>query len=195
MVADILLKKYYNIFMVVYDIYLPAELERILSNLKLEGRIITKIESPSYVFESMKKDGLDTETGKYETWYKDAEVDMLTLLTLDDGRCIGFDFSSASRVSIYINPDFDMDKWTDREEDEVSVADLFLNIIGKKIKDFYIQKTDNVDKIFEGGGFIDGGFNEDQGSFILRLNINFEDGGCLYFENNIDFTLVCHRYI
>lgn len=181
--------------MVVYDTYLPAELERILSNLKLEGRTITKIESPSYVFSSIKKDRFDTETRKYETWYKDAEIDMLTLLTLDDGRCIGFDFSSASHVFIYINPDFDMDKWTDREEDEVSVADLFLNIIGKKIKDFYIQKTDNVDKIFEGGGFIDGWFNEDQGSFILRLNINFEDGGCLYFENNIDFTLVCHRYI
>ena len=30
--------------MMVYDTYLPAELEKILSNLKLNGRIITKIE-------------------------------------------------------------------------------------------------------------------------------------------------------
>ena len=61
------MKRYYNIFMVVYDTYLPAELEKILSNLKLNGRIITKIESPSYVFGSIKKDRLDIETGKYET--------------------------------------------------------------------------------------------------------------------------------
>ena len=96
---------------------------------------------------------------------------------------------------LYINPGFDIEKEAEYKEGDVSVASIFSNIVGKKIKDFYIHKTDNVDKIFEGGGFIDGGFNEDQGSFILRLNINFEDGGCLYFENNIDFTLVCHRYI
>ena len=181
--------------MVVYDIYLPAELEKILSNLKLEGRTITKIESPSYVFGSIKKDRLDTETGKYETWCKDAEIDMLTLITLDDGRCIGFDFSSASRVSMYINPDFDMKKEAEYKEDNASVESLFSNIVGKKIKGFHVQKDDNVDKIFEDGGFIDEGFNEDQESFILRLNINFEDGGCLYFENDIDFTLVCYRDI
>ena len=181
--------------MVVYDTYLPAELKKILSNLKLEGRTITKIESPSYVFGSIKKDRLDIETGKYETWYKDAEIDMLTLLTLDDGRRVGFDFSSASRVSIHINPDFDMEKHAEYKDDDVSVASILSNIVGKKIKGFYIQKTDNIDKVFESGGFIDGGFNEDQESFIMRFGINFEDGGCLYFENNIDFTLVCYKDI
>ena len=181
--------------MVVYDTYLPAELERILSNLKLEGRTITKIESPSCVFSSIKKDRLDAETGKYETWYKDVEIDMLTLLTLDDGRRIGFDFSSASHVCIDINPDFDINKWTDREEDEISVADLFSDIIGKKIKGFYVQKSGNMNKILKHGGFIDGGFNYNQDFFITRLDINLEDGGCLYFENNIDFTLVCYRDI
>ena len=181
--------------MVVYDTYLPAELERILYNLKLEGRIITKIESPSYVFSSIKKDRFDTETRKYETWYKDAEIDMLTLLTLDDGRCIGFDFSSASHVFIYINPDFDIEKEAEYKDDDVSIACILSNIVGKKIKGFYVQKSGNMNKIFEYGGFIDGGFNYNQDSFITSLNINFEDDGCLYFENNIDFTLVCHRYI
>ena len=46
-----------------------------------------------------------------------------------------------------------------------------------------------------GGYFIDGGFNYDQDFFISRLDINFEDGGCLYFKNNIDFTLVCYKDI
>ena len=54
---------------------------------------------------------------------------------------------------------------------------------------------DDMDKILESGGFIDGGFNEDQESFIMCFNINFEDGGCLYFENNIDFALVCYSDI
>jgi len=39
-VADILLKRYYNIFMVVYDTYLPAELEKILSNSDLFSKTI-----------------------------------------------------------------------------------------------------------------------------------------------------------
>ena len=193
--ADILLKRYYNIFMVVYDTYLPAELEKILSNLKLNGRIITKIESPSYVFGSIKKDRLDIETGKYETWYKDAEIDMLTLLTLDDGRRIGFDFSSASHVSVHINPDFDIEKEAECKEGDVSVASIFSKIVGKKIKDFYVKKDDDVNKILKHGGFIDGGFNYNQDFFITHLGINLEDGGCLYFENNIDFTLVCYKNI
>ena len=156
--------------MVVYDTYLPAELERILSNLKLEGRTITKIESPSYVFSSIKKDRLDAETGKYETWYKDAEVDMLTLLTLDDGRRIGFDFSSASRVSVHINPDFDIEKEAEYKEGDVFVASIFSNIVGKKIKDFYVKKDDDVNKILKHGGFIDGGFNYNQ-DFLLRASV------------------------
>ena len=156
--------------MVVYDTYLPAELEKILSNLKLNGRIITKIESPSYVFGSIKKDRLDIETGKYETWYKDAEIDMLTLLTLDDGRRIGFDFSSASHVSVHINPDFDIEKEAECKEGDVSVASIFSNIVGKKIKDFYVKKDDDVNKILKHGGFIDGGFNYNQ-DFLSRTSV------------------------
>ena len=40
-----------------------------------------------------------------------------------------------------------------------------------------------------------GGFNYNQDFFITHLGINLEDGGCLYFENNIDFTLVCYKDI
>ena len=72
------------------DTYLPTELGKTLSDLKLQGRTIAEIESPSIVFGSIKKDKLDTETKDYETFYKDAEINLITLLTLDDGRHIGF---------------------------------------------------------------------------------------------------------
>ena len=52
-----------------------------------------------------------------------------------------------------------------------------------------------MNKILKHGGFIDGGFNYNQDFFITHLGINLEDGGCLYFENNIDFTLVCYKDI
>jgi|GEM_PF-2332461 hypothetical protein len=64
------------------------------------------------------------------------------------------------------------------------------NIVGKKIKDFHIQSTDSVDKLRDNIGFEDGDFNENQGSFITRFDIIFEEDDRICFENSIDFTLI-----
>lgn len=172
------------------DTYLPTELGKILSDLKLQGRTIAKIESPSIVFSSIKKDKLDTETKNYETFYKDAEIDLITLLTLDDGRRIGFDFSSASHVGVYVDPEINIEEEADYDKGDITVTDLFSNVVGKKIKDFHIQKVDSIDKLREGFGFEDGGFNENQESFITRFDIIFEKNDRICFENDIDYTVI-----
>lgn len=102
-------------------------------------------------------------------------------------KCV---FSSASHVYVYVNPDIDIEKEADYENGDKTVADIFSNIVGKKIKDFHIQTTDSVDRLRDNIRFEDGDFNENQGSFITRFDIIFEEDDRICFENSIDFTLI-----
>ena len=173
-----------------FSTYLPTELGKILAELKLQGRTISKIESPSIVFSSIKKGKLDEETKTYKTFYKDAEIDLITLLTLDDGRRIGFDFGSVSHVGVFVDPDIDVTEEADYSEGDTTVTDLFKNIIGKKIKDFHIHTTNDINELRKNFGYEDGGFDENQESFITQVDIVFEKNDRICFENDIDFTLV-----
>lgn len=96
---------------------------------------------------------------------------------------------------VYVNPDIDIEKEADYENGDKTVADIFSNIVGKKIKDFHIQTTDSVDRLRDNIRFEDGDFNENQGSFITRFDIIFEEDDRICFENSIDFTLIHYDYI
>ncbi|MBB1532464.1 hypothetical protein HG461_003515 [Candidatus Saccharibacteria bacterium] len=95
---------------------------------------------------------------------------------------------------IYVNPDIDIEKEADYENGDKTVdktvADIFSNIVGNKIKDSHIQTTDSVDRLRDNIGFEDGDFNENQGSFITRFDIIFEEDDRICFENSIDLTLI-----
>lgn len=68
------------------DTYSPKELEKILSNLKLKGLKVMKIESGSHVFNSIKKERSYEGEKDYTPFYKDAEVDWDIILTFDNGK-------------------------------------------------------------------------------------------------------------
>lgn len=174
--------------MKTYDTYLPTELGKILSDLKLQGRIITNIESDSYIESSTKTERLEVD--KYSLTHQDAEADSAIILTLDDGRKIGFDLCAASHVTIYVNPDTDIEE----NESYATITELFKDIvIGKKIKNFTIHDTEKFTDVSFPLPYIDDGLSKDQKIFIKRLDLVFEDNDCISFENTYDFTLFSYN--
>ena len=175
--------------METYDTYLPSELDKILSGLKLRGRTITKIESPSRIESSLKTERLKGD--KYSLTRKNAEVDSLTILTLDDGRRIWFTFSSGSHVCVGTNTDIDSD------ECDATITNLFGSIVmGKKIKNYKIHKTKDALKLSRSIPYIDKGLDKNQKVFIRKLDLIFEDNDGISFENEYDYTLFTYdRFI
>ena len=173
-----------------FDTYSPTELGDYLSKLDLKGKTITKVESPSRITSSNKRERLKGETpGEYILTYNDAEIDRPVYLTFDDGRKIGICFCSVSHV--FVNPDsgINIEKERDYEKNDVNVSELFKNVIGKKIKDFKIHTAKDIVKASPCFGYVDKDLPK-QESYIARLDFEFEDGhGRICFENEYDFTL------
>ena len=174
--------------MKTYDTYLPTELGKILSDLQLQGRTITNIESNSCIEDSTKTERL--EGFEYSLTHKNAEADSVIILTLDDGRKIGFDLCAASHMFVYVNPN----EKIDRNENYATITELFGDIIvGKKIKNFTIHDTEKFTEVSNPLPYIDSGLSKDQKIFIKRLDLVFEDNDCISFENTYDFTLFSYN--
>ena len=173
-----------------FDTYSPTELGDYLSKLNLKGKTIAKIESPSRITSSNKRERLKGETpGEYILTYNDAEIDRPVYLTFDDGRKIGICFCSVSHVFIDPDSDINIEKERDYEKNNVNVSELFKNVIGKKIKDFKIHTAKDIVKASPCFGYIDKNLPK-QESYIARLDFEFEDGhDRICFENEYDFTL------
>ena len=170
-----------------FNTYSPTELGKILSNLNLVGSKITKIESPSIVFDSQKTERLDKDTQKYEIAKKDVMIDQNVILTFDNGKKIGFDFPSASHVFVYsYKSDYEMDNIRYRDN-KPTVADIFPEVIDKTINNFKIHSTKNIDDL--GYDYQDDGFDENQEAFITGFNFILSDNSRIGFECDMDYTI------
>lgn len=166
----------------------PAELKSLLDELELKGLKIAKIESPSVVYGSIKKERLDNETKEYETFYKSAEVDQSIIITFETGRKIGVDFFSASNVFLTLFKVSYTMKDVDYKDGDITVSNLFPELIGKTISDYIILKTDDINVIRDNGSWEDANFDENQKEYITKLKFIFTDNTSIGFECDIDFT-------
>ena len=170
------------------DTYSPTELGEYLAKLGLKGLKIVGIESPSVVYGAQKKEILDKDEQKFETCSKDVTVDLETILIFENGRKVGFSFTSASHVFIYEHgPDFKMDT-ADYNPGSVSISDILSDVVGKTIADFKIRTSNNTGYDFE-----DAGFDENQDEYIKAFDLIFTDDSRLGFMCDIDFMTVYYE--
>lgn len=168
--------------------YSPTELKELLDELELKGLKITKVESPSVVYDSIKKERWDKGTRKFRMFHKDAVVDRTIIITFGTGRKIGIDFFSASHVFLTLfKVTYKMEE-VDYKDGDVTVADLFPELIGKTIKDYLVYTMDNPKELRESDSWEDAGFDENQSEFITRLEFIFTDNTHMGFECDIDYT-------
>lgn len=168
------------------DTYLPSELRDAMQNLHLEGRKIIAISSPSemYFFD---KDN-DPEKEDYAPEKVCADIDDVTVLSLDDGRHIGVITLAGSHMSVI---DYE-EKEVPRADDptEINVLMMFRFLVGKTIVNFNVKTTKDSSCFF----YVDKVFDMSQDEFIKGLEIIFDDKSRLSFEpdtdvsNNIIFT-------
>ena len=174
--------------MATTDTYSPKELREHLDELELKGLKIAKVESPSIVYDSTKRERLDTETRKYRLIHKDAEVDQTIIFTFDTGRKVGVDFFSASHVFLTLfKVTYEMDDVSYKEGD-ITISDIFPELIGKTIKDYLVFTTKDYKDIRDADSWEDKGFDEKQEEFITKLEFIFTDNTHIGFECDIDFT-------
>lgn len=175
--------------MATTDTYSPKELKELLDELELKGLKIAKVESPSIVYDSIRKERLDEDTKKYRMIHKDVEVDESIIFTFETGRKIGIDFFSASHVFVSLfKVTYEMEDVSYKEGD-ITVSDIFPELIGKTIKDYFISTTKNYKEIRESDSWEDKGFNENQDEFITKLEFIFTDNTHASFECDIDYML------
>ena len=150
--------------------YTPKQLEGILKIYNLNDCTITRIESPSYVYGSNKNEVYNEENKEYELSYVDATLDLDVIITFAENKKIGVWFCSASHVVILpYKFDFKI-KDVDYGTDDITVSDIFNEVVGKTIKSYEIHKTDKLDKIRESLAWEDAGFDEKQEEFITGLD-------------------------
>ena len=129
------------------DTYSPKELEKLLSSLKLKGLKVMKIESSSNVFNSIKKERSYEGEKDYIPFYKDAEVDWDIILTFDNGKKVGFFFASSSHEKIInYTKNYEL-KDVDYQKNELNVAEMFPEIIGKTISDYKVFSVDSLEEL------------------------------------------------
>ena len=78
-------------------------------------------------------------------------------------------------------------KDVDYGTDDITVSDIFNEVVGKTIKSYEIHKTDKLDEIRHSLAWEDAGFDEKQEEFITGLDFIFTDESRLCFRNDIDF--------
>lgn len=167
--------------------YTPKQLEEILKIYNLNDCTITRIDSPSYVYGSNKKEVYNEDNKKYELSYVDATLDLDMIITFAEKKKIGVWFCSASHVVILpYGFDFEI-KDVDFKADDITVPDIFSEVVGKTIKGYEIHKTDKLDEIRDSLAWEDAGFDEKQEEFITGLDFIFTDESRLCFRNDIDF--------
>ena len=170
------------------DTYSPKELEKLLSSLKLKGLKVMKIESGSNVFNSIKKERSYEGEKDYIPFYKDAEVDWDIILTFDNGKKVGFFFASSSHVKIInYTKNYEL-KDVDYQKNELNVAEMFPEIIGKTISDYKVFLVDSLEEL-GGGDWEDAGFKDDQDEYITEFRLIFDDNSHIGFKCDIDFML------
>ncbi len=173
--------------MATTDTYSPTELKELLDELELKGLRITKVESPSVVYDSIKKERLDEETKEYREIYKSAEVDESIIFTFETGRKIGINFFSASHVFLTLfKVNYKMEN-VNYGDGDTTITDLFPDLVGKTIRDYLIFTTDNYKEIRDADSWEDKGFNEKQDKFITKLEFVFTDNSHIGFECDIDY--------
>ena len=173
--------------MATTDTYSPKELKELLDELELKGLKIAKIESPSVVYDSIKKERLDEETKKYREIYKSAEVDETIIITFETGRKIGINFFSASHVFLTLfKVNYEM-KDVSYKDGDITISNIFPELIGKTIKDYLIFTTNDYKEIRDADSWEDKGFNENQDEFITKLEFIFTDNSRIGFECDIDY--------
>ena len=167
--------------------YTPKQLEGFLKIYNLNDCTITRIESPSYVYGSNKNEVYNEENKEYELSYVNATLDLDVIITFAENKKIGVWFCSASHVVILpYKFDFKI-KDVDYGTDDITVSDIFTEVVGKTIKRYEIHKTDKLDEIRDSLAWEDAGFDEKQEEFITGLDFIFTDESRLCFRNDIDF--------
>lgn len=178
--------------MITMDTYSPKELEKLLSNLKLKGLKVTKIESGSHVFNAIKEEKAYDGEKDYSLFYKDAEIDWDIILTLDNGKKIGFFFASSSHVNITnYAKNYEL-KDVDYQKNELNVAKMFPEIIGKTISGYKIFSVDSLEELGD-DDWEDAGFKDDQDEYITEFRLIFDDGSHIGFKCYIDFMLFYYQ--
>lgn len=173
------------------DTYSPTILGTLLAMLNLYGLRVTKIESPSIVFDARETESLDKDEQKFEIFRKSATVDLETMLTFSNGRKVGFNFSSSSHVFIYEH-DKDFDIYEERiyyKANEMTVSDFFSDIIGKTVADFRVHSAEEDDP----ANFEDADFDENQDEYIIAFEMIFTDNSKLGFKCDLDFMLIYYE--
>ena len=160
-----------------FDTYSPKELSEFLSELKLEGLKIEKIESQSHVYDSEKRLQTGFNGKKHEPYYIDANLDRDIVISFDDGRMVAFDFSSVSHVSIkkYSNG-YKLETVQNtltQNSDPLWIQDVFPSIIGKTIKEYFVQTVNDPERFCH--DYWDGGINEKQNEYIFEFGFSFSD--------------------
>lgn len=174
------------------DTYSPKELEKLLSNLKLGGLKVMKIESGSHVFNSIKKEKAHEGGKDYALFYKDAEIDWDIILTFDNRKKVGFIFASSSHVNITnYAKDYEL-KDVDYQKNELNVAEMFSEIIGKTISGYKVFSVDSLEELGD-DDWEDAGFKGDQGEYITEFRLIFDDDSYIGFKCYIDFMLFYYQ--
>ena len=79
-------------------------------------------------------------------------------------------------------------KDVDYKDGDITVSNLFPELIGKTISDYIILKTDDINVIRDNGSWEDANFDENQKEYITKLKFIFTDNTSIGFECDIDFT-------
>lgn len=163
-----------------FNTYHPDELFKYLTNLHLLGHTIIDIKTPSVIYSHQK--------GKY------VALDKPFVLVLDDGRMIGIGFDAASHPSITIFDNPNRLKTTKEQKKlnrNYTVADILDDVIGKKISQFTIYTSKNIDMISD--AYHDEGLDENQTEFICSIVLFFNDQSTLYLHPIEDYTTVFYQ--
>lgn len=105
---------------------------------------------------------------------------------------VGFIFASSSHVNITnYAKDYEL-KDVDYQKNELNVAEMFSEIIGKTISGYKVFSVDSLEELGD-DDWEDAGFKGDQGEYITEFRLIFDDDSYIGFKCYIDFMLFYYQ--
>ncbi len=159
-----------------FDTYLPDQLSTYLDQLQLTGRTITNLQTASIIF-------------RYRI-NEEAILDKDLIFCLDDGRKIGIAFCAVShpQITLYKTDE----EITPYPENELSIAEVFPDIINQKIVQIIVQTATEGNDNGYLSGYCDAGYDENQGVYIAELIIMLANNIAIRICEELDYmSIIC----